>query len=106
MLSFANECKVLVCKSGVAAGTTAISDATIVDMQGYDTVAFVAVLGADAAERRPEPCGRREAPEPPHPAAPFAPPVFPGVPRLDSLGQPTITDGNSPPHLLPKGVFA
>lgn len=49
MLSFANECKVLVCKSEVAAGTTAVEDATIVDMQGYDSVAFVAILGADTA---------------------------------------------------------
>ena len=36
MLSFAHEAKVMICKSGVAAGVTAIEDATIVDMQGYD----------------------------------------------------------------------
>lgn len=49
MLSFAHEAKVMICKSGVAAGVTAIEDATIVDMQGYDSVAFIAILGADTA---------------------------------------------------------
>lgn len=49
MLSLVNECKLVVCKSEVAAGTTAIEDATIVDMQGFESVAFIAVLGADTA---------------------------------------------------------
>lgn len=49
MLSIVNECKLVVCKTEVAAGTTAIEDAAIVDMQGFESVAFIAVLGADTS---------------------------------------------------------
>ena len=49
MLSMLNECKISVVKGAVAAGQTEIADAAVVDMQGFENVAFLAVLGADTA---------------------------------------------------------
>lgn len=50
MLSVLKEAKMTLVKAEVAAGTTAVSDAAIVDMQGFSNVAFVAVLGSDNAD--------------------------------------------------------
>lgn len=50
MLSALKEAKVSVVKAEVAAGSTAVTDASIVDMQGYDNVAFYAILGTDNAD--------------------------------------------------------
>ncbi len=47
MLSMLKEAKISVVKGAVAAGKTAVSDAAIIDMQGFERVLFLAVLGDD-----------------------------------------------------------
>lgn len=46
---FALEHLLTVAKAEVAAASTNVTDAAVVDMKGYNAVAFVAILGADTA---------------------------------------------------------
>jgi hypothetical protein len=45
MQNFDKECKVTRVKNAVAAGTTNITDAAIIDMQGFTSVAFLVAFG-------------------------------------------------------------